>query len=107
MLAFIKILGPLRIFLIVVTLILIILRPAPGTGVSYEGWQLVTTLLLPVFTPIFFMLMMLDAIMTKLLLSAKPAELHIQYRRVVWLDLALGILLLLYWLPYFIALNQP
>ena len=105
--AFLKSLGPLRITLILVALFLIIFRPTPGTEVSYEGWDLVTSLLLPVFTPIFFMLLMLDALMTKLLISSKPVEKHVQYRRIVWLDISLGVLLLLYWLPYFIALNQP
>lgn len=102
---YLKHLGPLRIFLGLAAVVAILLRPAPGAEVVYEGWAVVSTLLLPVLAPLLFLLLMLDALMTKVILGA-DAQQRDKYRHILWTDLLVGLAVLLYWLPYFITINQ-
>lgn len=102
---YLKHLGPLRIVLCLAAIVLIVFRPEAGADVAHEGWAVVTTLLFPVLAPLIFLLLMLDALMTKVMLGAR-ADMRDKYRRVMWTDLLLGLGMLLYWLPYFISLNQ-
>ena len=93
--------GPLRFVLIAVTIASILLRPELGTKLSYEGWSVVTDLLVPVITPILFMLLLLDAIMAMVYRSDKPVEVKARYMRIVILNLVLAIGLFNYWLPFY------
>ena len=99
-------LGPLRWMLNGAGLILLLFRPAPGTEAVYEGTAVVQTLLFPALTPIIFMVLMLDALMTRVLLSDKEAQEQIRMRRAVRTDLIIGIALLVFWYPYFAKLLQ-
>jgi len=99
-------LRPLRVALILGALITILLRPEAGTELSYEGWIMVRTLLAPVLAPLFFMLLMLDALMTRVWLSGAGEEERLRLRLVVRADLLTGLLLLLVWLPFFIQLGN-
>ena len=92
---------PLRIILISLAIALIILRPAVGTGMVYQGWAMIPTMLAPVMTPIIFMLIMLDSFMSKILMLDKPVEVRAGLRRVMWINLIVGFGLLAYWAPYF------
>lgn len=94
-------LGPLRWLLGGAAVINILFRPAPGTEVVYEGIAFFPTLLFPVMAPILFMLLMLDAMMTRVLLSDKDTDNQIRMRRAVWTDLFLGISIAIVWYPYF------
>lgn len=96
---------PLRIMLITLAIALIILRPAVGTPMVYHGWDMVPTVFAPVLTPIIFMLILLDSFMSKILMLDKPAEARVGLRRVMRLNLIVGIVLLAYWVPYFNALH--
>ena len=97
-------LKPLRAVLILCALLTIILQPEPGTTPVYHGWNVVPTLLVPVLAPLFFMLLMLDSLMASMLRSQSTGEEQSRYRRIRNTDLIVGGLLLLAWLPYFIAL---
>ncbi len=97
-------LKPLRIVLILCALLTVILQPEPGASPVYHGWDLVPTLLIPVLAPLLFMLLMLDSLMTTMLRSQSTGEEHARYGRVRNTVLVAGILVLLAWLPYFIAL---
>lgn len=97
-------LKPLRIVLILGAVITVILQPEPGVSPVYEGWEVVRTLLMPVLAPLFFMLLMLDALMTTMLRSQSTGEERARYGRVRNTVLIIGVLLLLSWLPYFISL---
>ena len=98
--------GPLRYALIIGVIASVILRPELGVQVSYEGWHVVSGLLAPVITPILFMLLLLDAIMAMVYRSDKPVEVKARYMRIVFLNLALAIGLLLYWLPFYKQLQE-
>ena len=93
--------GPLRYALTAAAIASIILRPELGTKLSYEGWSVVSDLIVPVLTPIFFMLLLLDAIMSMVYRSDKPVEVKARYLRLVFINLVLAIGLFIYWLPFY------
>lgn len=93
-------LGPLRLMLMLGALVLLVLRPAPGTPPVYAGWGMVPTLIAPALVPLFFMVLLLDAIMGAVWLASYPAERR-RYRTVIGVSLGMALLLVLWWWPYF------
>ena len=98
--------GPMRVVLLLVVLFCIVIRPELGREAVYTGFGIVTDLLAPVIVPILFMLLMLDAIMGKIYMSDKQDIERHYYRVIVWTNLITGIVLFLYWLPYYIEINS-
>lgn len=94
-------LGPLRWMLSGSAIIIILLRPAPGTAAVYEGFGVFPSLIFPSLAPIIFMVLMLDALMTRVLLTAKVGDEQARMRRAMWSDLVVGGILILAWYPYF------
>lgn len=99
-------LRPLRAALILGAIITMLVKPAAGTAVSYTGWEMVSTLLIPVLAPLIFMLLMLDALMSRVWMSEAEGVEWKRLRLVFRVDLIVGLVLLAYWLPYFIALGR-
>ncbi len=99
-------LRPLRAVLILAAIIAILGRPEVGEPVVYSGWGLVNTLLIPVLAPLVFMLLMLDALMSRVWMSEAEGEEKKRLWLVVRVDIIVGLLLLVYWLPFFIALGR-
>lgn len=99
-------LRPLRAVLILAAIIAILARPEIGEPVVYSGWGMVKTLLIPVLAPLIFMLLMLDALMSRVWMSEAAGEEKKRLRLVVRVDVIVGLLLLVYWLPFFIALGR-
>jgi hypothetical protein len=99
-------LRPLRAVLILGAIIAILGKPEAGTPVVYSGWEMVSTLLIPVFAPLIFMLLMLDALMSRVWMSEAEGEERKRLRLVVRVDVIVGLLLLVYWIPFFIALGR-
>jgi hypothetical protein len=96
---------PLRFALYIAVIASFALRPGLGQKLSYEGWHVVTDLLVPVITPILFMLLLLDAIMCMVYRSDKTEAIRSRYLKIVFLNLALAISLLSYWLPFYMQLQ--
>lgn len=96
-------LRPLRLMLLFGALVLLLLRPTPGTPPAYTGWDMVPTLIAPALAPLFFMVLVLDAIMGTVWLASYPAERR-RYRTVIGVSLGAALLLVLWWLPYFRSL---
>jgi hypothetical protein len=99
-------LRPLRAALILGAIIVILGKPEAGTPVAYSGWEMISTLLIPVLAPLIFMLLMLDALMSRVWMSEAEGEEWKRLRLVVRVDVIVGLLLLVYWLPFFIALGR-
>jgi hypothetical protein len=95
--------GPLRLMLAVGVLALLVLRPSPGTPPAYAGWEMLPTLIAPALVPLFFMVLLLDAIMGTVWLASYPAERR-RYRTVIGVSLGMALLLVLWWWPFFGAL---
>ena len=93
--------GVLRALLAVAGLLLIIFATQPGTVPVYAGWPLVTTVLVPVVAPIIFMLLLLDALMSRVWMIDKPGDEYVRLRTAVMIDLLLAAGLLMFWLPYY------
>lgn len=99
-------LRPMRVFLIFAVLISIVFRPAPGTELIYEGWPIFTTLLLPVLSPIFLMLLWLDSLIAKLWSTQTEGDEQKRYKMILRINMSLSIIFILIWYPYFKALAE-
>lgn len=97
-------LKPLRLVLLLTVLAAILLKPSPGTAPVYEGYAVFTTLLIPVLSPILLMLLWLDAIIAKVWHSQTDGEERRRYKIITIIDLAMSIVFLALWIPYFAAL---
>lgn len=102
-----KDLKPLRIVLYSLVLISVIFKQStPEAEIVYQGWGMVTTLLIPVFAPILIMLLWLDSLMATLWLSQTEGEEKVRYKMILRTDLILSVIYLLIWIPYFMALSK-
>lgn len=99
-------LGVLRVLLLVCVALALVFAPAPGTPAQYTGgWQLTRTVLIPVLAPMLLMLLLLDALMSRIFMSDAEYHARRRLRTVMLVNLALALALLLYWLPYYAALR--
>ena len=104
MLTFLKLLGPMRLFLLSIVVLLIASAPFAGEQTVTQGWRLITTVIFPVLVPMFFFILPLDMTMCFILMQEKPADVSRHYKRIIWLELILMALLLLAWLPFVMRL---
>ena len=99
-------LRPMRVALLLVVLISIVFRPAPGTELVYEGWEVFQTLLLPIFSPILLMLLWLDSLIAKLWSTQTDGDEQKRYKMILRINLGLSLIFILVWYPYFKALSE-
>lgn len=100
-------LGAMRMFLALLALLALVFAPRPGTPPVLEGWRMVPTLILPTLAPLVFLVLMLDALMARVHMTSVRGEALARYRRIVVVNLLIGLMLVGYWTPYFIAIVQP
>lgn len=94
----------LRIMLLTAALIIIVLAPGADSTVSYEGWAMVPTLLLPTLAPLIFMVLLLDSLMSRVwMIDAKGSERN-KFKNIIKVNLFVVLLLVLAWAPFFIRL---
>lgn len=98
-------LGSLRLLLLCAALMSLVVVPTPGSRAVYEGWGLVTSVLLPVLAPLLFMGLLLDALMTRIFAGDAEGAARSRLRTISWINLAIAVVLLLRWLPYYAALR--
>lgn len=96
--------GVLRVVLIALVILDMLASPRPGTAVVYSGWDLVTTLILPVLAPILLQVLLLDALMGRVMMSSAKGSERARYRRILVVNLLFSLALVLWWLPYFLKL---
>ena len=99
-------LRPMRVVLFLVVLISMLFKPAPGTDLVYEGWDMFSTLLLPVLSPILLMLLWLDSLIAKLWSTQTEGKEQQRYKMILRIDLSLSVIFIIIWAPYFIALSK-
>jgi hypothetical protein len=104
--SFLHDLRPMRVLLILAVLISIAFKPAPGTDAIYQGWPVFQTLLLPVFSPIFLMLLWLDSLIAKLWSTQTEGAEQKRYKMILRINLSLSLIFILVWYPYFKALAE-
>ncbi|HEX9627819.1 MAG TPA: hypothetical protein VGA00_12840 [Acidiferrobacterales bacterium] len=98
-------LGVLRLVLVALALICLALMPPAGAAVGYSGWPLVRTVLVPVVAPLVFMVLLLDALMSAVFLADQRGPARRRYARILAVDLVAAGLLLVFWLPFYLALG--
>ena len=99
-------LRPMRVVLLLMVLVSIIFRPAPGTEIVYEGWPVFSSLLLPVFSPILLMLLWLDSLIAKLWSTQTEGKEQKRYKMILRTNLIMSLVFILVWYPYFKALGE-
>ncbi|ABI55747.1 hypothetical protein ACN2MM_02515 [Alkalilimnicola ehrlichii MLHE-1] len=99
-------LGSMRWFLMLCALLCLVLRPEPGTGIITEGWALVPTLLAPVLAPLVVVVMLLDALMARVFMTDTAGPQRQHYRLAILVNVAIAVVVTLYWLPYYLAIGQ-
>jgi hypothetical protein len=98
--------GPLRILLFLLTLVLVAFAPEPGVQSAREGPAVITTLIFPTIVPMVFMGLLLDALMSRVKQVDLEGEEKKRYRMLTCLNLGFALLLLLTWLPFLLALGR-
>ena len=101
-----KSLGFLRLALIGLALINILLRPAPETAVARSGIEIIPTLIAPAAAPILLMVILFEALMSKIRASDATGEESRKFSRIMWVEIATAAIMAIAWLPYFIALGK-
>jgi hypothetical protein len=96
--------GVLRVALVGLVVLDMLASPRPGTQAVYSGWEVVTTLILPVLAPILLQVLLLDALMGRVMMSSAKGAERARYRRIVTVNLVFSGALVLWWLPYFLKL---
>lgn len=103
---FVRQVGWLRVGLYTLALLSVVFRPQPGGEVVYEGWAIATTLLIPTLSPLIFMGLLLDVLMTLVLRADKTGAERRRYRTVLVSDLIMVVIMAIAWVPFFRALGQ-
>lgn len=99
-------LRPMRVALLLMVLVSIIFKPVPGTEIVYEGWEVFSTLLLPVFSPILLMLLWLDSLIAKLWSTQTEGDEQKRYKMILRINLISSLIFIIVWFPYFQALTE-
>ena len=99
-------LGVMRIVLGLLALVVLVSAPKPKTEAVFSGWEMWSTLVVPTLAPIIFMVLMLDALMSRVKMTSVKGEEYVLYRRFMIYNLVLGIALAVYSAPYYLALGR-
>ncbi|HIC24834.1 MAG TPA: hypothetical protein EYM68_07220 [Gammaproteobacteria bacterium] len=99
-----RLLGALRVMLVVSVFILIALAPLVGSDVFYSGWKMAPTLIAPALVPIFFFVILFDVLMCFVCRIDKPAIERQRFDSIVRIELALLVLMVAFWAPAFYRL---
>lgn len=102
----IKSLGFLRLCLIGLAILNILLRPEPGAAVAHAGMAVIPTLIAPAAAPILLMVILFDALMSKVRASDAHDDEETRFTRIMLIELAMAIIMVIAWFPYFIALGK-
>lgn len=94
----------MRVVLILSAIFTLILKADISAPVSYEGWAVIPTMIMPVMAPILTMVVLLDTLMSSMLLTQHTGDERKRYRLIVLTDSSVVIIMLAIWLPYFITL---
>ena len=95
-------LGLLRIKLYALAVVVIIFTPLPGTVADYQWPGIVVTVVMPALAPLVFMVVLFDAVMSKVVASGTHSP---RAQRIFLTGLILASIILLRWLPYLLALG--
>jgi hypothetical protein len=99
-------LGFLRISLLMLGVINAFLCPQPGTPISLDGMEVIPTLVAPAAAPIILMVILFDALMSKIRASDSTGEESKKFKTIMWAELAVVAFMVMAWLPYYLAIGK-
>ncbi len=99
-------LGFLRISLLLLGILDTLIAPEPGTYAVKHGIEVIPTLVAPAAAPIILMVILFDALMSKIRASDAQGVERKKFRHIMWTELAVVAFMLMGWLPYYLALGQ-
>ncbi len=98
-------LGPMRVALMAIALTLAILIPTSGSGLGDTGFDVIRGIIVPTLTPIVFMVLMLDVLMSAVhRADSRDEAVRARYRMIIRTHLLTTAVLVLAALPFFIDL---
>ncbi|MEM7019125.1 MAG: hypothetical protein AAF512_17510 [Pseudomonadota bacterium] len=97
--------GALRIMLLLLAIVCIIFYPRPDAEIIYDSLSVMSTLVVPVMSPMIFMVVMLDVMMTRIFMADSTDENKARLRDIMRVELIVAAILILSWLPFFITIT--
>ncbi len=94
----------LRLLLLFTTLFFNFMVPIAGTHESYQGVDAFFNTVVPSLAPLIFMVLLLDALMSRVMIDGKDAFGQIIARRNSYISLALAFSLVLFWASFYLEL---
>ena len=104
---FVNRLGTLRAALVSVIATLTVLAPFALQPTGYEGWALISTVIVPALVPIFFFVALLDVLMSSIYKSSSEGEMRDHYRFVIQAELVFLVVMVAAWAPLFWGVLNP
>lgn len=101
-----KKIGPLRILLFTLALVLIVFAPEAGAPRAREGIAVITNLIFPTVAPMVFMGLLLDALMSWVKQIDLSGEDKKRFRILSYINLLFALALLIRWLPFLLSLGR-
>ena len=96
--------GPLRITLLTLGLLIIAFVPKDQIQEARSGWALATSVLIPALSPLVIMGLLLDALMSRVwMIDADLNEKH-RLRRILWINISMSAIIVVAMIPYLQAL---
>ena len=93
---------PMRIVLISLALLTLVLKAPLDMELSYQGWAMIRTLIVPVMPPLFFMVVLLDALIATIWFTQSQGQERTRYKTILIVNLSVATLLGAIWIPYFL-----
>ena len=103
-LGWVKRLGPMRIALALMAVVLVILVPWPGFD-DESAFGVFRSVVVPTLSPILFMVLMLDVLMSRVHMVDAEGDARDRYRSIIRFELLVALVLMLSWLPFFISVT--
>lgn len=104
MLSILTKLRPMRVVLISMAILSLIFKAKIGTPVSYEGWPMIETVIIPVMAPLLIMVLLLDSLIATIWFTQTTGDEKNRYKLVLGVNLVTVITMLSLWIPFFIAI---
>ncbi|GMR21276.1 MAG: hypothetical protein BMS9Abin36_1876 [Gammaproteobacteria bacterium] len=98
--------GPLRGILLFSVALFVVLSQITGDPISYSGWQILPTLIVPAIAPILFFVLGFDLMMSSILAADRTDDEKARFHFIVKLEAILLLTMLLSWLPYFLSIGS-
>jgi len=94
----------MRIVLLIAAILFNIFIPSSGTHESYAGTDAFFNTVIPSLVPLLFMVLLLDALMSRVMIDGKDEHGRMVARRNSYISLGLAFSLVVFWSAYFVEL---